>query len=75
VLTGGIGVVALAASLECYLLRRTMWFERILLFAAAMLLIDPHAVTDVIGFGLLAIVLVLQKLWTPQSAVAREAST
>jgi TRAP-type uncharacterized transport system fused permease subunit len=75
VLTGTIGVIALAASLECYFLRRTTWFERILFFAAAMLLIDPNAITDLIGIGLLAIVLLLQKLWTPQSTIAREAST
>ena len=35
-----------------------------------MLLIDPDAVTDVIGFGLLAVVLLLQKLWAPQSTMA-----
>jgi TRAP-type uncharacterized transport system fused permease subunit len=75
VLTGSVGVIALAASLEGYFLRRATWFERALFFAAAMLLIDPGAVTDVIGMGLLAIVLLLQKLWAPQSAMAREAST
>ena len=51
VLTGTIGVVALAASLEGYFLRTATWFERVLFFVAAMLLIDPNAVTDVIGIG------------------------
>jgi hypothetical protein len=40
-----------------------------------MLLIDPNAVTDVIGLGLLGVVLLVQKVWTPHSAKPREAST
>jgi TRAP transporter 4TM/12TM fusion protein len=68
VVTGSIGVVALAASMEAYFLRTATWFERLLLFAAALLLIDPGAATDVIGLGVLAFVLALQKVWTPRSA-------
>jgi TRAP-type uncharacterized transport system fused permease subunit len=75
VLTGTIGVIALAASLEAYFLRSASWFERALFFVAAMLLIDPNAVTDVIGLGLLAVGLLVQKMWTPRSSKAREAST
>jgi TRAP transporter 4TM/12TM fusion protein len=60
--TGSIGVVALAASMEGYFLRVTHWVERLLLFAAALLLIDPNAVTDVIGLGVLGVVLLSQKL-------------
>ncbi|MDO9560140.1 MAG: TRAP transporter fused permease subunit, partial [Bradyrhizobium sp.] len=73
VATGTVGVIALAASLEGYFLRRATWFERGLFLAAALLLIDPNAVTDVIGIGLLVVVLLLQKLWVPQSTLAREA--
>ena len=68
-------MVALAASLEGYFLRVATWFERALFFVAAMLLIDPNAVTDVIGLGVLAVVLLVQKVWTPRSAKPREAST
>jgi TRAP-type uncharacterized transport system fused permease subunit len=75
VLSGTIGVIALAASLEGYFLRTATWFERVIFFVAAMLLIDPNVVTSVIGLVLLAVVLLLQKLWVPQSAMAREAST
>jgi TRAP-type uncharacterized transport system fused permease subunit len=60
--TGSIGVVALAASMEGYFLRVTHWIERLLLFAAALLLIDPNAVTDVIGLAVLGVVLLSQKL-------------
>jgi TRAP-type uncharacterized transport system fused permease subunit len=70
VVTGSIGVVALAASLEGYFLRTATWFERGLFFAAALLLIDPGAVTDVIGIGVLALALLIQKVWTPHAAMA-----
>ena len=75
VLSGTVGVIALAASLEGYFLRVATWLERALFFAAAMLLIDPGIVTDVIGLCLLAIALLLQKLWVPRSIAVREAST
>jgi TRAP-type uncharacterized transport system fused permease subunit len=75
VVTGSIGVVALAASMEGYFLRTATWFERVLFLAAALLLIDPNATTDVIGIGLLAVALLIQKVWTPRSAAAGGAIT
>ncbi|WP_334476380.1 TRAP transporter permease [Bradyrhizobium sp. AZCC 1699] len=75
VLTGTIGVIALAASLEGYFLRVATWFERALFFVAAMLLIDPNAITDVIGLGLLAIGLLVQKVRTTRRTIAPETST
>ena len=54
VLSGSIGVVALAAGLEGYFVRNATWLERGLFLAAALLLIDPGLVTDLIGLGLLA---------------------
>jgi TRAP transporter 4TM/12TM fusion protein len=75
VVTGSIGVVALAASMEGYFLRRATWFERALFLVAAFLLIDPNAVTDVIGAGVLAAALLMQKVWVPRSQVAEGART
>lgn len=69
--TGAIGVVALAAGLEGYLLRTATWFERGLLLAAAFLLIDPKLVTDLLGLLLLAAALAGQKLRRPDPVVAR----
>jgi TRAP transporter 4TM/12TM fusion protein len=68
VATGSIGVVALAASMEGYFLRTATWLERVLFLAAAFLLIDPNAATDVIGLGVLGIALLIQKMWTPRAA-------
>jgi len=74
-ITGSVGVVALAASMEGYFLRTATWFERALFLAAALLLIDPGFVTDVIGLGVLAVALLMQKLWAPRAVAARGAST
>ena len=65
--SGGIGVIALAAALEGYWLRPATWLERGLMLAAAFMLIDPGLVTDLVGLGLLAIALVSQKLRRPVS--------
>jgi len=62
VVTGSIGVIALAAALEAYFLRPASWIERALFLAAALLLIDPQALTDVIGLGVLGVALLSQKL-------------
>ena len=70
--TGGIGVIALAAGLEGYWLRPATWLERGLMLAAAFLLIDPGLVTDVVGLSLLAIALVTQKLRRRDVTMAAE---
>jgi TRAP transporter 4TM/12TM fusion protein len=62
VLTGGIGVIALAAGLEGYFIRTATWLERLLFLAAALLLIDPGIVTDLIGLTVLLAGLAIQKL-------------
>ena len=71
--TGGVGVVALAAGLEGYLLRTATWIERGLFVAAALLLIDPGLVTDLVGLVLLAGGIGLQRL-RPATAVVAGAS-
>jgi TRAP transporter 4TM/12TM fusion protein len=70
VVTGIIGVIALAAGLEGYFLRAASWVERALFLAAALLLINPGLVTDLIGLGLLAAALLLQRARGAGAAVA-----
>jgi TRAP transporter 4TM/12TM fusion protein len=72
-LTGGVGVVALAAGLEGYWLRTASWLERALFVVAALLLIHPGLVTDAIGLALLGGGLVMQKLRRPDPIVAQPA--
>jgi TRAP transporter 4TM/12TM fusion protein len=57
-----IGVMCLAAGLQGYLLREARWWERVVLAAAALLLIKPGYISDAIGLVLLAAVLFSQKL-------------
>jgi TRAP transporter 4TM/12TM fusion protein len=61
IITGTIGVIALAAGLEGQFLRPATWLERAAFIAAAFLLIDPGLVTDVIGLALLGAVVVTQR--------------
>jgi TRAP transporter 4TM/12TM fusion protein len=60
VITGTIGVIALAASVQNWLLARCAVWERIALFVAAITLIKPGWITDLIGFGLLVVVIFIQ---------------
>jgi TRAP-type uncharacterized transport system fused permease subunit len=73
VVTGGVGVIALAAGLEGYFMRTATRLERGLFMAAAMLLIHPGLVTDLAGLLLLALGLGLQRL-RPAAAAVAEAS-
>jgi len=55
-----LGIIALAAGAEMYFLRKNKFYETLLLFAAAILLINPGWTTDLIGIFILCIVIVLQ---------------
>jgi len=71
VVTGIVGVTALAAGLEGYFIRPATWFERGLFVAAALLLIAPGLVTDVGGLVLLGAGLGLQRMRPPVVIPAR----
>jgi TRAP transporter 4TM/12TM fusion protein len=60
VITALIGVTCLAASLHGFLLANLGLAERIMLFAAAVLLIKPGFTTDLIGAALVLLTLALQ---------------
>jgi TRAP-type uncharacterized transport system fused permease subunit len=62
VVTGSVGVIFLAASLEGYFLRKTPWYERVPMFAGALMVIHPDGLTDLIGLGILIVTLLSQKL-------------
>ena len=63
-LTACLGVVILSAGTMGFLLRPTNWAERVTLIVAALLLIKPGLYTDLIGLGLFAGVLLVQRLRT-----------
>ena len=59
-ITALIGMTGISASLIGCLLVPTTAFERIVLFAGGLLLVDPGTMTDLIGFTLLLVGLLLQ---------------
>ena len=61
-ITAFVGIAALAGGVEDWFLKKTTLYERIMLIVAGLLLVYPIALYDVIGFGLMALVIVLQKL-------------
>ena len=58
--TATIGVIALAGGLFGWLLSYATMLQRILLVVGALSLIKPGGLTDLIGFGILAVVVVWQ---------------
>ncbi len=61
-ITAFIGILSLAGGVENWFLRKTTFYERIMLIGAGLLLVYPIAFYDFIGFGLMVAVIVLQKL-------------
>ena len=59
-ITSFAGIFGVSAALEGYFLTHMSWYERLISVAGGLLLIYPGAVTDTIGLGLVAIVLVIQ---------------
>ena len=55
-----IGMIALSSALIGYLADNCRIYERILLIAGGLLLIDPGTVTDLTGIAIFAIVLFFQ---------------
>ncbi len=62
VITSLVGIFAVSASLEGFLMHRMTWYERIISLVGGLLLIYPGLTTDLIGVGLVAIVVVVQLL-------------
>ena len=60
--TATLGVICLASSLHGYLLRRSSLLERIVLFAAALVLIKPGWQTDLTGLALFGGIMALQTM-------------
>lgn len=61
-ITAAVGLAAMAAGINGWLLRRTTWPERITLIAAGILLIYPAASLDLLALALIAGVVAFQAL-------------
>lgn len=59
--SASIGMYALAASMQGFLLNDLNWYERVILFGSAVTLVKPGLITDVIGLTGFALVYFLQR--------------
>jgi len=71
VVTALIGVISLAGSLHSFFLDHLKAWERIALIVAAFLLIKPGGLTDIIGFALMASVIIIHYLGKMRAKKAR----
>lgn len=59
-ITSLIGIFAVSASLEGYMLHNMSWYQRIISIVGGLLLIFPGLATDLIGVGLVGVVITIQ---------------
>ena len=60
VITASVGTIMLAAGLNGYLLKNCNLLERALLIGAAIAMIDPSTMTDIIGIAVFGMILAIQ---------------
>ena len=61
-LTAFIGIAALAGGVENWLFKKTTFYERIMLIVAGLALVYPEPMFDIVGFGLIVVTIISQKL-------------
>lgn len=71
--TGAIGVIALSIALEGYYHFQLRAIERIALFVAAIALVIPGTITDVVGLGLVAVFYISSRRRESQASKIRAA--
>ena len=60
--TAFIGIASLAGGVENWFLKRTNFYERIMLILGGLALVYPEPLYDIIGFSLIVLVIISQKL-------------
>ncbi len=68
VVTALVGIFIVSAGMEGYLLRPMPWWQRILALAGGLCMIIPGLVTDAVGVGLIALVVVIQLIANKKTA-------
>ena len=58
--TAIVGMIGLGVAMIGYFVAPASWWERILFFAAGIMMLDPGTVTDIIGIVLLALLIAFQ---------------
>ena len=73
VISSLVGIFAVSAALEGYIMAHMKWYERIISACGGLLLIYPGLVTDLVGLSLVAVVIILQIITKRQAARKIEA--
>jgi TRAP-type uncharacterized transport system fused permease subunit len=60
IITSVIGMIGIGAAVEGWYWTHTAWWERIALFIAGLLLIDPGMITDIIGIVIFGLITAIQ---------------
>jgi TRAP-type uncharacterized transport system fused permease subunit len=60
IITSVIGMVGIGAAVEGWYWTRMSWWERVPIFAAGILLVDPGTLTDIIGFMIIGLITIIQ---------------
>ena len=68
--TSFIGIFAVSASLEGFLVGHMPWYERILSAVGGLMLIDPGPVTDTVGIALVGAMFLLQIIQKKKGVIA-----
>ncbi len=68
--TAMIGIVGIAGGASTWLFRRTSVWERVLLVVGGLLLVYSNITLDLVGMGLIAIVVIWQKVTLKRAAAA-----
>ena len=66
------GIMAIGAALEGYFLRHMTWYERIVCVAGGLLMVIPGIWTDLVGFALVAAVVVVQYLTKKKASIMED---
>lgn len=68
-ITSVIGMFGVSSALEGYFLHNMRWYERVVSAIGGLLLIYPGIVTDIIGLGLVGIIILMQVLTKKKAEV------
>ncbi|WP_211230142.1 TRAP transporter permease [Desulfovirgula thermocuniculi] len=71
--TSIIGMIGVGAAIAGYLVRRCSYWERAVLFAGGVMLVDPGTLTDAIGIVVVSLVFLWQKVRAAKDALAGKA--
>jgi TRAP-type uncharacterized transport system fused permease subunit len=71
-ITSFVGIFAVSAALEGYLMHHMPWYLRIVSLAGGLMLIYPGTVTDILGMALVGLMVLIQYTTSKKVVAAKE---